>query len=647
MGYDPDFPQAKRYQVDAIHAIVTGNNLKYPESELYKAGRSLSFRDLSIDHYGLKNANGELVYPKTPYARDLPKGENGTIRAEYLPEVKGVRTVFRVSDPDVIKAIEAGQIKRVSIEAEGVTNCNMGGVCERQNLIFTKLTLIWGLAQAGDQNAVIQKVGEAVTEIPKENLIADCLLISPMVDNTPAKDDKPTKTGESITAPAGVESPTASAPAMPETPTASAPASAPAPATAPAGDSGGAKPEPAKPTEPTFTKADIDKAINEAVSSVKAETKKEIDSLRENLKNSVTESNTMTETANAIPEKMPAGKDAPAITGEALIAKRNDTLASRVRSNDFITKPDITGEAVHGSADGANANAVGKVWTTDFINLPAGLVANLRQIAETKTIPQGNDTVKFFTITTPLMREVDANDAGEGSDDSDDTNTIAMIEVSVKFYTARQTVTWKAQQLITGDVISAIERGFAQSALLNEDKLILASLDAVTVGNFAGVIYGDGSVASVGTITAAMTLTEDRFLEAIAKILGADFPAIGLTAVIHSKQLGDLMKRNSIKDASQSGDGGLFNRNGSLTGRYGISIRVSNQVANATDGASSARTYKSYVVTDGQTCALAIAKELAVESFRDIKGRGTVLRSWCAMGAGVKVAKTAVKIITA
>jgi len=97
---DEIYPGAKLYRVKAIHVTMTGNKRKYTKEELILAGRTLTQRQLDLNH----RDDAILQYP-----------ENSSLDSEYNPGEHCVEAVIRVSDANAQKMIEDGKIKYVSI----------------------------------------------------------------------------------------------------------------------------------------------------------------------------------------------------------------------------------------------------------------------------------------------------------------------------------------------------------------------------------------------------------------------------------------------------------------------------------------------------------------------------------------------------
>ena len=112
-------PGAKTWKVEAIHVTTTRNKRKFTRAELEKAGTSLSFRPLNINH---------------DESRGLPFPENATLSMEFDSSKLAVFGKFRVLDPTINALIETNRINQVSIEqipTKGET-CNEV-MCEHQD----------------------------------------------------------------------------------------------------------------------------------------------------------------------------------------------------------------------------------------------------------------------------------------------------------------------------------------------------------------------------------------------------------------------------------------------------------------------------------------------------------------------------------
>lgn len=146
LGEDKEVPGSRMFKVEAIHVTTTRNRRKFTKEELEKAGVSLSFRPLNINH--------EIT-------RQLPYNQNGfllntTLDMHFNPEKNVVEGRIRVSDVDTIRRIESKDIDAVSIEqmpTKGET-CDIVS-CEQHGVAFIGLALLEKGVMPGDPNARI------------------------------------------------------------------------------------------------------------------------------------------------------------------------------------------------------------------------------------------------------------------------------------------------------------------------------------------------------------------------------------------------------------------------------------------------------------------------------------------------------------
>jgi len=139
LGEDKDFPDAKKYKVEAIHVMTTRNMRKFTKDELELAGRSLAFRPLNINH----DDNRQLPFP-----------ENATLNMDFNPKTMAVEGRFRVLDPAVNAMIETGRINTVSIEQIPTKgeHCHEL-ICEQHGVAFIGMALLENDVPPGDPHA--------------------------------------------------------------------------------------------------------------------------------------------------------------------------------------------------------------------------------------------------------------------------------------------------------------------------------------------------------------------------------------------------------------------------------------------------------------------------------------------------------------
>jgi len=141
LGEDRDFPNAKKWKVEAIHVMTTRNGRKFTKAEMELAGRSLAFRPLNINH----DDNRQMPFP-----------ENATLNMDFNPLTMAVEGRFRVMDSAVNAMIETGRINTVSIEqipTQGETCDDNQIVCEQHGVAFIGMALLEGDVLPGDPGA--------------------------------------------------------------------------------------------------------------------------------------------------------------------------------------------------------------------------------------------------------------------------------------------------------------------------------------------------------------------------------------------------------------------------------------------------------------------------------------------------------------
>ena len=139
-GEDRDFTNAKVWKVEAIHVTTTRNRRKFTRAELEASARSLSFRELNINH----DTSRRLSFP-----------ENATLAMHFNPASMAVEGSFRVTDPAVNAMIETGRINAVSIEqipTKGET-CNEI-LCEQHGVAFIGMALLEKNVPPGDPQTI-------------------------------------------------------------------------------------------------------------------------------------------------------------------------------------------------------------------------------------------------------------------------------------------------------------------------------------------------------------------------------------------------------------------------------------------------------------------------------------------------------------
>jgi len=159
LGEDRDFPNSKKWSVEAIHVKTTRNGRKFTKAELEKAGRSLAFRPLNINH----DDNRQLPFP-----------ENATLDMDFNPVTMAVEGRFRVMDPAINAMIETGRINTVSIEQIPTKgeDCNEI-VCVQHGVAFIGMALLENHILPGDAEANHIVRAESARQTLEELLVSN------------------------------------------------------------------------------------------------------------------------------------------------------------------------------------------------------------------------------------------------------------------------------------------------------------------------------------------------------------------------------------------------------------------------------------------------------------------------------------------
>lgn len=165
LGEDKTIDGAKIWHVEAIHVTTTRNKRKFTLQELKESARSLSFRSL--------NRNHEID-------RQLPFPENMTRYMKFNEQTMAVEGTVRIADSDINALIEAGKIKKVSIEqipTEG-ESCNEI-LCEQHGVAFIGMALLDEGVVPGDEKAELKGLvhtERAQTALKNYQTISECLI---------------------------------------------------------------------------------------------------------------------------------------------------------------------------------------------------------------------------------------------------------------------------------------------------------------------------------------------------------------------------------------------------------------------------------------------------------------------------------------
>ncbi|MGI0084993.1 MAG: hypothetical protein ACREBQ_07920, partial [Nitrososphaerales archaeon] len=207
------------------------------------------------------------------------------------------------------------------------------------------------------------------------------------------------------------------------------------------------------------------------------------------------------------------------------------------------------------------------------------------------------------------------------------------------------------------DVVAAVERSFQAAALIDEDSIILTALDGATP---ASTLYGDESVTTEATITSSMTFVGKRLASALRDIQKKGY-AINpgdLVACLHPVQYDGLLKDTSISQYLYFGSIGPIQQ-GVVPQVYGVDVVRSTKVPTGL-GSGSITTYHAQVFLKasfkgnvpaglgvGGSCALAISRDLMVETWRRIEERAFYIVASHRVAAAVLQPNALVHVYTA
>ncbi|MEM4165317.1 MAG: hypothetical protein QXJ86_05695 [Nitrososphaerales archaeon] len=135
---------AKIWRAKVLHVGKTRNDVVFSRDELVKAARSLSMRPLNINHPALGGSN----------SRWLPYPDNAVVHAEF--EDDAIEALLYISDPEVNKMIEAGEINAASVEWRALKEYQIDGL-KPEGVVFPALALLTKDTPPGDPLASIIK----------------------------------------------------------------------------------------------------------------------------------------------------------------------------------------------------------------------------------------------------------------------------------------------------------------------------------------------------------------------------------------------------------------------------------------------------------------------------------------------------------
>lgn len=304
------------------------------------------------------------------------------------------------------------------------------------------------------------------------------------------------------------------------------------------------------------------------------------------------------------------------------------------------------------SSTGASG-ALGQVWSPDMVLLPPDLPANLRRFVQVKVVERGSKQINFTTITTPAFAALT-----EDTSPTDTSQTISEISVTPAETGCKQRISYVVMESATPDVVQAVERSFQAAALIDEDNTILSALDAATP---AATLYGDESVSAESSISSSMTFAAKRLASALREVQKKGYP-IGpgdLIAVLHPVQYDALLKDTSISQYLYFGSFGPIQQ-AVIPQVYGIDVVRSTKVPVGTGAGSPAiTTYHAQVFLKasakgdamglgvGGAAALAISRDLMIETFRAIYERALYIVASHRTACGILQPNALVHVYTA
>ncbi len=287
----------------------------------------------------------------------------------------------------------------------------------------------------------------------------------------------------------------------------------------------------------------------------------------------------------------------------------------------------------------ATGTGEGQVWAPSTFVIPPGLPAALRNTCIVVDMPRGADRVNFSTVTTPAFASLTEN-----TEPTEVTHTLTQKTATPSPYGWQQSASYeKEQKFGNKDIMVALTETARLGAVIQEDTLVLTTLDGVSTG-YAGRLFGDESVSAETNITSTMTFKAARLRTAIQKLNEKGYNSEGATAVVHPVQWKALLADSDVQKTIDYQDEVI--RSGVIPELYGFEIRRSTKVPTGT-GSGSVTTYHAQIYLPQLTAGLGVSRDLLVETFRDIRKNQTVIKASIDLAAIVIQPASLVQIYTA
>ncbi len=275
-----------------------------------------------------------------------------------------------------------------------------------------------------------------------------------------------------------------------------------------------------------------------------------------------------------------------------------------------VTKPSQFTEAV--SASGISGTDVGQ----QIVIIPGGiLVKTIRPWVQVKVIPQGYDTVRFFTLTIPAFGTITEH---VSSEITPATHTLAAIEVSAAVVRGfRQNVLKYEVEKYPKDLLEKLRETARTRAFEDEVTITLSTIAASTSVDFGAnhLDAVDGALITDETGEDAAGVMKAAGIEAAKVRLqsqGHDpengAAVIAMTPKASKELIQDTAIVNFIQNSSPE-----ISRQGRINLYFGIEIFVTNSINTANNNAA-----RNICFMKGKAFGLAVGREIELEFDKNI-----------------------------
>jgi hypothetical protein len=294
---------------------------------------------------------------------------------------------------------------------------------------------------------------------------------------------------------------------------------------------------------------------------------------------------------------------------------KGESVSIKLDKEEFIKAHSVQGSSIFDEAISTSGTIPHVGTGTGIVILPGGIkVKTIRPWIEVRTIKQGEDKTRFYTLTIPAFGTITEHVSTEITPA---THTLTGFDLAADTPRGfRQNVLKAELEKYPADLLEKIRETARVRALEDEVTLVLSTIAAATSADFGANHFDDvGGLVTDETAEDATTALTAAGLEQCKQYLseqGHQPEGGGAVAAISPRQEKELIQDSTVVRFIQQVQDGSVSRSGKISMYFGLEIFVTNSLASVNNST------RAIVFMKYKAFGFATARDLEIEFDKNI-----------------------------